>query len=111
MDDGRALFSFNISDGTKNTSVTLKFGDIVDYSVMGYSGSNIFVNGSAITKGVNVDLPNPSNNLSVLVTRINEASTDIVATYTDGVFTLTSNNPMEIVNIGSVDVVSALDLQ
>jgi len=104
VDDGSDLFSFNISDGNHTTSVTLKFGDIVDYSALEHApGRNIYVDGTPISSGMDVDLPNPSNNLSVLATRINDAASSaglsITASYENGKFGLLNpNGSIEITN-------------
>ena len=121
VDDGRDLFSFDISDGTSSTTVTLKFGDIVNYSAIDHNGggeANIKVNGTSVRAGQNVDLPNPSNNLSVLAQRINDAATsaglNIQANYDNGTFSLVNpNGSITITNPdGSVvDVSGKLNLQ
>lgn len=122
VDDGTDLFSFDISDGTKTTSVTLSFGDIVNYDALYHTdGSNIKVNNVAITSGNNVDLPQPSNNLSVLVAKINAATeaagVNIKAEYNNGNFSLlNTNGSVTITNIANangkvVDVAGGLNLQ
>ncbi|WP_297965085.1 flagellar filament capping protein FliD [uncultured Anaerovibrio sp.] len=122
VDDGTDLFSFDISDGTKTTSVTLSFGDIVNYDALYHTdGSNIKVNNVAITSGNNVDLPQPSNNLSVLAAKINAATeaagVNIKAEYNNGNFSLlNTNGSVTITNIANangkvVDVSGGLNLQ
>lgn len=117
FDGGGNLFSFVISDGTNSVTVILNYSDIVNYSAMNRNGSgNIIVtqpNGAtkSVATNVTATLKNPSNNLSVLADKINALSSDITASYVDGEFTLTGSNALTITNTGSVDVVSALNLQ
>ena len=92
------LFSFQVSDGSNATTVTLSFGDIVDYSALAYNGGgNIGVtqpNGSKVNlhNGESFQMRNPANNLSLLASKINEAVADaginIQASYENGNFSL-----------------------
>ena len=120
VDDGKALFNFTISDETNTATVTLKFADIANYSAIDHNGggaNNIKVNNVSIKGGDSVDLANPSNNLAVLATRINDAMTaagmNIQAKFEDGKFSLV--NPSGSITItnatGSlVDVSGKLNL-
>ena len=104
-DDGSELFSFNISDGDQTASVSVKIGDIVNYGVITLTASNtkVKVNGQDVPKNGSVDVPNPSNNLSVLAARINDAvasaGLSITASYAEGTFSLLNPNGfIEITN-------------
>lgn len=120
------LFSFDISDGTNTATVQVKYGDIVDYSAFNYnegnnvkvyygSGSNEFVQQSSGAGETTVR--DPSNNLSVLAAKINEAAqaagVNITADYQGGKFSLLNpNGEVTISNVtgASVDVSGSLNL-
>lgn len=122
---GDILFSFDISDGTNSATVNITFGDIVDYSAFIYSNVStlkVYSSDSPTPVKMNDDAPettvrNPSNNISVLATRINDAVKDtncsIIATYNEGVLTLTNTHGGDIIisNVegSKVDVASKLN--
>lgn len=113
------LFSFDISDGTNSATITLSYGDIVDYSVISNNGSKINVvnpSGStvAVSTGVTSGIKSVSNTLNALAEKINAAGLDIEASYADGTFSLLNQNgAITITNAdGSVvDVSGKLNLQ
>lgn len=108
-----SLFTFELSDGNQSATITLNYGDIVDYSALGYNGgNNIRVtqpDGSSPAVGPyeTRTVRNPSNSLSVLATKINEAGLNIQASYANGTFSLL--NPNGNITITSADG-SAIDV-
>lgn len=106
VNDGRTCFSFNIGDGETFNAINIKFGDVVNYSCLDHNGgglANIRVskNGKyySVSSGENnpFDLPQPSNNLSVLATRINETNSCFKAEYADGVFSIINTDGGDII--------------
>ena len=121
-DDGKFLFSFNISDGNKSATVALSFADIVDYSTINHNGGglqNIIVNGTQIDSSCQpTNVPTTSNNLGSLTTRINTALANaglnnITAIYKNGTFSLVNpDGDIEIsTNNSKVDVTDGLKLR
>ncbi|SHI83832.1 Flagellar capping protein FliD [Anaerovibrio lipolyticus DSM 3074] len=114
-----SLFTFELSDGDNSATITLNYGDLVDYSALGYNnGNNIRVtkqDGSTATVGPyeTVTVRNPTNSLSVLADKINAAGLNIEASYANGTFSLLNpNGNITITNAdGSVvDVSGKLNL-
>ena len=108
-------FSLDISDGTNTKTITMSFGDIVDYSAFrNVTGGNLAVrvkpNGEEVKiyKNNSYQVRDPSqanNNLSMLASKINEAADNgalnIEAKYEGGVFSLL--NPNGSITIKSAD--------
>lgn len=124
-----SLFSFDLSDGTKSTTVTLNFADIVNYSaIKNYSEGNLAVrvkpNGNEVRLAKNsatyevIDPSNETNNLSILADKINAAAeaagVSVKAEYKDGNFSLlNANGPVTLTTTegSKVDVSGKLNLQ
>lgn len=122
---GQPLFSFDISDGQNLATVELTYDDVVNFAaftpnggdaatcfVKTSSGSTILFNTSAGT----VEIQAAQNNLSVLANKINDVaqtnSLGLEASYNSstGEFKISSGSENPIINVGSVDVVSHLNL-
>ncbi|WP_295918939.1 flagellar filament capping protein FliD [Anaerovibrio lipolyticus] len=115
------LFSFDLSDGTNSKTINLTFNDVVNYSAFTYnSDADVYVTKSdGTTKMCNsrageLTVKQPSNTLSDLVAKINDAGLGIKASYEDGKFSLlnpTGNITITSADGSAVDVSGKLNLQ
>lgn len=121
----KTLFSFNISDGTNTATVDISYGDIINFAEMQPDSEGwVYVtnpSGNIVEVGPEHSsaIQMSPNNLGVLADKINAAVKDIeyviVASYADGVFTLTNLDGGDIIisNVegSKIDVAGKLNLQ
>lgn len=91
-----ALFSFTLNDGSNEKTITVNFGDIVDYTAFSDPGGGstkikVADSGTVIGSDESAIARNPSkttNNLEVIAQKINDAGLDIKASYSNGKFSI-----------------------